>query len=386
MSSTKQRHLNWTNVLFFTINATVAVGGTILLMVYSHIHWATWLLAGITWVLYGMGGITVGYHRLFSHQAYKAAWPVRLVLLLFGAGAFEGSVLEWCTDHRNHHRYVDTDRDPYSINKGFWYAHIGWIFVLDDSKRNYDNVKDLSDDWMCRFQHKFYVPLAILMGYILPILITCIWGTFLEGLCVAALRIVALEQFTFCINSVCHFFGKKTYPSTQTARDNWFAAFLTFGEGYHNYHHQFPLDYRNGIRFYHYDPSKWVIFSLKALGLASDLNRVSHVKRLRYKIQFDLNQIRNMKASIVDFVQPIYDKVYTQLLQIEDIEKSIKQLKKQNAAALSDKLTHYQGLLKEKNQQLKTARLELKYFIKSWNQVLTNALTLQRKEPLTHLA
>lgn len=375
-------HLNWTNILFFAINTSVSVVGTILLLMYGTIHSATWVLAIITWFLFGMGGITVGYHRLFSHKTFKAKAPVRFILLLLGAGAFEGSVLEWCTDHRDHHRYTDTDKDPYSINAGFWYAHIGWIFTLDTSTRNYDNVKDLQDDWMCRFQHRFFVPIAILMAYLIPIAITCLWGSFWEGLLIAGLRITALQQFTFCINSVCHMFGEKTYSSKQSARDNWFTALLTFGEGYHNFHHQFPLDYRNAIRFYQFDPSKWTIYTLKCLGLASDLKRVSTAKRLRYKMQFDFNQIKAMKSNIGELVQPLYDKVSSQLLHIESLEAAIKQLKKQNPFSANSKLSQYQAALREKNQQLKAAHYELKYFIKSWNQVLANALRLNRKTAL----
>ena len=377
--SSQPAYINWTNILFFAINTSVSVIGTILLLMYGTVHSATWVLAIITWFLFGMGGITVGYHRLFSHKTFKAIAPVRFILLLFGAGAFEGSALEWCTDHRNHHRHVDTEKDPYNINGGFWYAHIGWIFALDSSKRNYDNVKDMTDDWMCRFQHRYFVPLAILMAYLIPIAITCVWGSFWEGLLIAGLRITALQQFTFCINSVCHMFGKKTYSSTQTARDNWFSALLTFGEGYHNFHHQFPLDYRNGLRFYQYDPSKWTIYGLKCLGLASDLRRVSTAKRLRYKMRFDFNKIQAMKSNIGELVQPLYDKVSSQLLHIESLETAIKQLKKQDRLSLGKKLAQCQQSLRVKNEQLKAAHYELKYFIKSWNQVLSNALRLNRK-------
>ncbi len=381
--SSQSRYLNWTNILFFSINTTVSVVGTVLLLMYGTIHSATWVLAIITWFIFGMGGITVGYHRLFSHKTFKVVAPVKFLLLLCGAGAFEGSVLEWCTDHRKHHRYVDTEKDPYNINGGFWYAHIGWIFTIDPSKRDFSNIKDLTDDWMCRFQHKYFVPLAISTSYIIPIAITCIWGTFLEGLMMAGLRIVVLQQFTFCINSICHMFGKKTYSSTQTARDNWFTALLTFGEGYHNFHHQFPLDYRNGLRFYQFDPSKWTIFTLRCLGLASELRRVSIAKRLRYKIQFDFNQIKAMKSNVSELVQPLYDKVTSQIMHIESLETAIKQLNKQSRIAIGHKLAQYQVSLSDKKQQLKSAHLELKYFAKSWNQALSNAMQLKPKSLAT---
>jgi len=379
IKSTSKKPLNWTNILFFSINTIVSIVGATLFIIFSHVHTATWVLSLVLWVLYGMAGITIGYHRLFSHQTFKAVAPVRFFLLLFGAGAFEGSVLEWSTDHRNHHRYSDTDRDPYSITKGFWHAHIGWLFTLEPEKRNYDNVKDLQSSMMCRLQHKFILPLSIFMGYVLPALIVCLWGSFFEGAIIAALRITMLSQFTFCINSVCHYFGKKTYSEKQTACDNWFAAWLTFGEGYHNFHHQFPLDYRNAIRFYQFDPSKWVIFSLKSMGLASDLNRVSTSKRLKYKVQFDWGQVSAMKDQAAELMKPIYDKVNAQLQYIESMEKSVKRLKADSMLLLNEKLWQYQELIAEEKKKLSNAHMELKYLLRSWNHIVKNSLTFQRK-------
>lgn len=382
-SSTKK---NWTNILFFSINTVFGIVGTVLLLVFGHVHYPTWILAGSLWVLYGMGGITIGYHRLFSHRTFKAVAPLRFILLLLGAGAFEGSVLEWSTDHRNHHRYSDTDRDPYSINKGFWHAHMGWLFTLDTDLRDFDNVKDLKADWMCRLQHKFIVPLSVIMSFVLPALITCLWGTFLEGVIIASLRITVLSQFTFCINSFCHYFGKKTYSEKQSARDNWLTALVTFGEGYHNFHHQFPLDYRNAIRFYQFDPSKWTIYGFKLLGLASDLKRVSPAKQLRYKIQFDMGQLSCMKDYLSEMINPIHNRLQDQLQHIESIEKTIKQLKEDSVSLISDKLLQCQTLLQKEKKQLALARIELKYTVKSWNHVLKNSLTLERKAPAIAVA
>lgn len=279
--------VNWTNTLFLILTPLVGIVGTILLVIFGNVHWPTWLLAGIFAIISGLS-VTAGYHRLFSHVSYKAHWIVRLIFMLFGAGTFEGSVLEWCTDHRNHHRYTDTEKDPYNINQGFWYAHIGWLMLLDKNKRDFSNVADLAADPLLSFQNRFFVPLAVIMGFILPTGIAALWGDPLGGLIIAgALQITINHHSTFCINSVCHYFGKRTYSDRQSARDHWFTALFTFGEGFHNFHHQFALDYRNGIRAYDFDPTKWLIWGLSRIGLATDLKRVSADRIMVYKENSD---------------------------------------------------------------------------------------------------
>jgi stearoyl-CoA desaturase (delta-9 desaturase) len=211
---------------------------------------------------------------------------LRLLFLLFGAAAFEGSALEWCDDHRNHHRYTDTDQDPYSIKKGFWYAHMGWLFYMDSNAYDFANVAELKSDKLVHWQHKHYLPIAIFMGFLLPMGIAALWGNPLGGLIIAgALRMTFNHHATFAINSVCHYFGKTTYSDRISARDHWFTSLLTYGEGFHNFHHQFPIDYRNGIRAFHYDPTKWLIKALSWVGLTRDLKKVSQDKILQYQLQ-----------------------------------------------------------------------------------------------------
>lgn len=281
----KPKYINWVNVLFFIITPIVGIVGTSILAYKGEIA-ANTLWLSLFLIIMGGISITAGYHRLFSHASYKASWPVRLVFLLFAASVFEGSALEWGTDHRDHHRYTDTPKDPYNFKQGFWYAHIGWIFTLDLSKREFNNIDDLKKDPLVRLQHKFFLPLAILMGFILPMCIAGLWGNAWGGLIVAgALRMTLTQQMTFCINSVCHYLGKQPYSTRNSSRDNWFTALLTFGEGYHNFHHTFPLDYRNGIRFFHYDPTKWLIRVMKMLGLATHLKTVPKHKIAEYRLK-----------------------------------------------------------------------------------------------------
>lgn len=222
--------------------------------------------------------ITLGYHRLFAHLSFQASWPVRLATLMFGAAAFENSVINWASDHRRHHKHTDHDEDPYDITKGFWHAHIGWILFKLSPEPPLDNVADLRRDPLVRFQDRFYVPIAIAFGFLLPTLIGLLhsgWVGALGGFLIAGVaRVVFVQQMTFCINSLCHWVGRQPYSTQCSARDSALMALFTFGEGYHNYHHRFQHDYRNGVKWWHFDPTKWAIWTLDKLGLVRRLRRV----------------------------------------------------------------------------------------------------------------
>ncbi len=222
--------------------------------------------------------ITLGYHRLFSHLTFQAHWTVRLLAIIFGAAAFENSVLLWCSEHRRHHKYVDHDDDPYDITKGFFYAHIGWLLFKIDPDPPFDNVADLQRDPMVMWQHRNIHLLAFLVSFVMPALVGFAWGgaqCALGAFLIAGiLRVVCVQHMTFCINSMCHTVGKRPYSSRCSARDSWFMALFTFGEGYHNYHHEFQHDYRNGVKPWQWDPTKWSIWLLSKVGLVSKLRTV----------------------------------------------------------------------------------------------------------------
>lgn len=267
----RQGSINWVNLVFFILTPVISVVGLIWRYQVDTIPLATWFLAVVMFYMTGLG-ITAGYHRLFSHKTYQASWPVRLGVLLFGGATFEASALWWASEHRYHHQFVDTDRDPYGINKGFWYAHIGWLVKRKDERTDFANVPDLKKDRLVMWQHRYYLPLALFVSFGLPVGLGFLWGDpwgafFLAGVA----RIVFVQHWTWCINSVAHTFGTRPYSDRHTAKDNWLAAFFTYGEGYHNFHHEFPSDYRNGIRYYQYDPTKWLIASWSFLGMASAL-------------------------------------------------------------------------------------------------------------------
>lgn len=270
------KKINWVNTIFFIGTPLVAIIGVPLWMntpgANLNTLWLALILAGLTNI-----SITAGYHRFFSHKTYDASWLVRFFFIIVSAGAFQGPVLEWALDHRDHHRYVDDkEKDPYSISNGFWWAHIVWIFYKfkDEKLSESKEGKELLSDPLVDFQFKFYVPLAITVGFVLPTLIASLWGDALGGFILAGVtKLVFTSHSTFLINSLTHKLGKQPYSNKHSSRDNWFTAILTFGEGYHNFHHEFPIDYRNGIRFYQWDPTKWFIRSLSYIGLTKNLKR-----------------------------------------------------------------------------------------------------------------
>lgn len=232
--------------------------------------------------------ITLGYHRLFSHLTFQTKWPVKLFTLLFGAAAFEGSALGWSADHRRHHKHVDHDEDPYDINKGFWHAHIGWLLFRTGPETPLTWVRDLQKDKLAWWQHEHYVPIAMLMSFVLPALIGLIVGgpvAALGAFLIAGVaRIVFVHHMTFCINSLCHWIGDRPYSSKVSARDSFLMAIVTFGEGYHNYHHEFQYDYRNGVKPWQFDPTKWAIWTLSKLGLAKNLKTIPEEKIIKAQI------------------------------------------------------------------------------------------------------
>lgn len=232
-----------------------------------------WVLFVIFYITTGLG-ITVGYHRLFSHRSFTCKTWVKLYFLITGGWAMENSALKWCSDHIRHHAKTDTDEDPYNAKRGFWYSHVLWIFHKDPSAdlpiREKYKTTLRKDKWVM-WQYNNYLPI-VLTGFALPAILGFIhrgWvGAVSAFLLAGVLRLFLVLNSTFFINSICHIWGDQPYGDANTSRDNWWISLLTFGEGYHNYHHNFPRDYRNGPKWYNFDPSKWLIFSLFLIGSA----------------------------------------------------------------------------------------------------------------------
>jgi stearoyl-CoA desaturase (delta-9 desaturase) len=348
---TKIKHylktISWPTTLYLVLSPIGAVITLYYFTTHNLYRWETIALAIFMWFASGMA-ITVGYHRYFSHRSYKTNKFLEYLYILFGTSALEMSVIEWAFDHRNHHRYTDSDKDPYSIKKGFWYAHILWMFSkrgTEEGKPEVDfkKVADLWNDPFIRFQYKFYTPFAIFMAFIFPGIIASLWGDFWGGVLIAGLvRSVIVHHGTFCINSVCHSIGKRPYSLQESARDSWISALLTYGEGYHNFHHKFPGDYRNAILPWQYDPSKWFIWTLSKLGLAWDLHRTPEERILQAKAEvleerIKLNQLTLSEKTIL-----------TAKEKFENAIKQMSELRKQ----YKDSYNNVKDILNEKRKEL----------------------------------
>ncbi|KAF9494671.1 hypothetical protein BDN71DRAFT_974645 [Pleurotus eryngii] len=264
----------WNNAIFFTsVHLGAALG--IYYLPPSSMPFRTLALTIINWQL-AIFGITVGYHRLWSHRSFDANVVVRFVLAILGTAGFQGSIKWWCLRHRLHHRYTDDPvHDPYAATRGMLYAHMGWIFY----KPNYGHMhlidrSDLEDDIIVRLQHRYYVPLAIIVGFIFPVFLGKTWhdpwGVLIWVGLVSRLMI---WHCIFLVNSLAHWHGLQPYSDEDTSKTNLIVAFLVAGEGNHNYHHAFPFDYRSDPSPFAWDPSKWLIAGLRKLGFVKRLRR-----------------------------------------------------------------------------------------------------------------
>lgn len=289
----KVAKLDWTNTIFLIATPIAAVILSTIYFRNNGFELSQILLAVGFYFITGMS-ITAGYHRLLSHRTYQANSFIKLIYLLFGAATFQNSALKWCSDHRIHHNHVDGDKDPYNINKGFFYAHIGWIFY-QEKVENPKYPKDLLNDKLVMWQHRNYLWLCVAMGFVLPTVIGHFLGSALGGFALAGVaRVVFVHHCTFFINSLCHMVGTRPYTDTNTARDSAVMALLSYGEGYHNYHHFFPTDYRNGIRWFHYDPTKWLIKTLSYFGLTKNLKQVPEKLITEAQFQMKMKNYQNI--------------------------------------------------------------------------------------------
>ena len=371
---TEKAPINWpvTLVLGLTFLAAVTV-----VPWYGFVHGfstAAWVFFAIFLVTSGIG-IGSGYHRLWSHRAYEASAVMRVYLAIVGGMALQNSIIVWCIRHRFHHRDVDdNDKDPYSIGRGFWFAHIGWMLKdYESGKLDWSVVPDLQRDPVVVWQHRYYWPLVILTNIGLPLLLGWMVGDVVGVFLLAGvLRLVVSHHVTFFINSLAHMWGSRPYTDENSARDNWFLAIVTYGEGYHNFHHLFQNDYRNGIRWWQYDINKWFIATCAWLGLARNLKRTPDFKiqRARLAMVFKRAQEKIERSSNNPRWREMLEKEYTQFkdtvnqwqqLQLERVQQSRRKLAgalEQNALA-----TRFRELEKELRLQRKRVALLTAQFI-----------------------
>jgi stearoyl-CoA desaturase (delta-9 desaturase) len=316
-----------------------------------------WVFFGIFLVANGIG-IGSGYHRLWSHRTYDAHPALKWLLAVMGGMSLQNSIIIWSARHRVHHRDVDNnDKDPYSIGRGFWFAHIGWM--LKDYKSgelDYSVVRDLQNDPIAAWQDRWYWTLVWVTNLAIPVLLGWLTGDVIGMFLLAGVaRLVVNHHVTFFINSLAHMWGKQPYTDENTARDQHFLALITYGEGYHNYHHKFQSDYRCGIRWWHLDINKWFISTCALLGLVKNRKRAPQFKVLRARLSMEFKAARKkleqagasagwkeqFESEYAQFIETI--KLWQQL-QMERVQQGKQKLAERFEIETALLATHYREL------------------------------------------
>lgn len=364
---------NWVTTLLFSLTFLIAITAV---PIYGFMVGYDWVEVVCFFVLLIFSGIsiTAGYHRLWSHKAYDAHPVVKLFFAFFGAAAVQNSILIWSSGHRRHHRHIDdNEQDPYSIGRGFWFAHIGWMLKdYPSSELDFSNAKDLQRDPIVMNQHKYYLVWVMLSAVAVPLLLGYLNGNILGmALLAGVLRLVINHHVTFFINSLAHMWGRQPYTDSNTAKDNDLLAFFTYGEGYHNFHHYFQTDYRNGVRWWQFDPTKWLINVLSWFKLATNLRRVPNFKiqEALVKMQFERanKQLVNSSATNIDIWREALEKEYQQFLKTLSEWKDLRtEWYQDKRDALSHSLHEKKAELQSKWQKvaISTRFKEMEYVLK----------------------
>ena len=384
--SIDMRELEFTKAPINWIPATILVATPIAAAIITPWYLFTHQVSAPVWGVFGAFmvwtgiSITAGYHRLLSHRAYKAHPVVKNFLLLGSTFAVQGSAFDWVSGHRSHHRHVD-DRleDPYSAKRGFFFSHMGWMLRnYPSGKFDYKNIPDLLKDRTLQIQHKYYGlwVAALNIGVVAAIgwLLGDVWGTLII---VGLLRLVLTHHFTFFINSLCHMFGNRPYTDTNTARDNFILAIFTWGEGYHNYHHFFQYDYRNGVKWWQYDPTKWLIAGLSKIGLTSELRTVDDttIKHAEVQMQFKAaqQQIDTATSSGIDIphaMKSFQDRIK---FEYDAFTQTVEEWQALKAKTIELKKTEFADRLHEVEHELKQDYANIEQKILAHNSNLKTA-------------
>ena len=252
------------------------------------LHWSDLAVFAILYISTGLG-ITVGFHRLFTHRSFATTRPIRWLLAVLGSAAIEGPVISWVADHRKHHAFADRAGDPHSPHvdhgvgwrgalRGLFHAHVGWLFLHTQRGAKARYAPDLLADPVVRSVDRTFVVWAV-GGFLAAFALGwVIGGTVIAGLTGilwgGLVRVFVLHHVTYSINSLCHFFGRRRFATGDESRNLAWLAPLSFGEAWHNNHHAFPTSAAHGLRAWEVDPSAWVIRGLERVGLAWDVVRI----------------------------------------------------------------------------------------------------------------
>ena len=371
------KKIQWFTFPFLSLTVILGVGGLVYYIPRYGVHPLEPIACAVYVFVVAMV-ISGGYHRYFAHKTFQCHSILKVFYLIVGAAAFQQSALVWASDHRFHHRYVDTDKDPYNIKKGFWWAHVGWMLAKDPESRStlLDNVPDLAKDKWVMGQHKYWVWISIPLAFGIPLLIGFLIGRPMGMLLWAGiLRIVITHHTTFTINSVAHKFGTQPYSDRNSARDVWWLAPFLCGENYHNYHHCFQGDYRNGVRWYHYDPTKWALWLLSHTPLVREPHRAPSHLILRARLEMDLKRLeQKMKTAPGEFWVPLKTRLIGMRKMLEETaelcsraERNYQEFRHNVADRSRESVGHAKAALHEKEAALKL-------LLAQWRRIISQSL------------
>ncbi|XP_064639191.1 acyl-CoA desaturase 1-like [Lineus longissimus] len=272
------RQLVWRNIILFIFLHLGSLYG-IYCLFYSNYLTLLWAA-----VLYQIGalGVTAGAHRLWSHRTYKARLPVRIFLAMANSVSFQNDIFEWARDHRVHHKYTDSHADPHNVNRGLFFAHMGWLLVRKHpdviAKGKALDLSDLKSDPVVMFQRRFYIPSIMLLCFTIPTIVPhLLWGESIANayfVC-ALLRYTLTLHATWCVNSLAHALGMKPYDRFIKPAENMLVAFMAMGEGFHNYHHTFPQDYSTSEYGWKINSTTMFIDFMAAIGQVEGRKKIS---------------------------------------------------------------------------------------------------------------
>ncbi|KAD6794626.1 hypothetical protein E3N88_05522 [Mikania micrantha] len=251
----------------------------------STFTWDAFLKAFLFYILTGLLGITMCYHRLLAHHSLKLPKWLEYTFAYLGVLAIQRDPIYWVSIHRYHHQYVDLEKDPHTPTYGFWFSHMGWLFdsgYIMEKYQERKNVEDLKNQAFYRFIKRTYMWHIFGFGALVYA-----WGGFPYIVWILGVRITWGYHVTFLVNSACHIWGKRAWNTNDLSRNNWWVAMVTFGEGWHNNHHAFEYSARHGLEWWQIDVSWYMICFLRSMGLATNVKLPTQAHKLKKSFASD---------------------------------------------------------------------------------------------------